>query len=245
MKKLTLLAGAILIICFYSCSKSNDTPSSSSSLPKTYTEEVRSSVENVLVVYNLTYDNKNRLISMAATPEPSILKFTYQYPDDKTVFMDLYQSGQLNIHEIIWLNSFSFIDSTYQYNDTQDTTTEKYFYDGNHLLTLTNEYEYANSVSSLSGQTQYTYDNNGNVLTQTDNTGTTSFTYYTDLPFNLTMGQPWLNTPKYFIKTTESNPSGTPLTTTHYYKFNSNNLLIQDSAYVSGADAIVIKSYTY
>jgi YD repeat-containing protein len=245
MKKLTLLASTILVFGFFSCKKSNDTTSSSSSLPKTYTEEVRSSVLNELVVYNLTYDNKNRLISMAATPEPSIIKFVYQYPSDNTVFMDLYESGQLNIHEVIWLNSFSFFDSTFHYDDTQDTTTEKYFYDGNHLLTLTNEYEYANSVSSLSGQTQYTYDNNGNVLTQTDNTGTTSFTYYTDLPYNLTMGQPYINTPKYFIKTTSSNPSGTPLTTTHYYKFDSNNRLIQDSSYVTGIDAIAIKSYTY
>jgi hypothetical protein len=214
-------------------------------LPKTYTEDLRSSAITSKVTYNLTYDSKNRLISLAAIPEPSITKFVYQYPDDKTVTLDLYNSGQLSIHENFWLNSFSFVDSTFQYDDSQDTTTEKYFYDGNHLLTQTNWYDYAGSVSTLSNQILYSYDNNGNALSQTDFSGTTSFTYYTDLPYTLAMGQPYLSVPKYFIKTTSSNSSGTPVTATHYYKFDSNNRLIQDSAYVSGIDAIAIKTYGY
>jgi hypothetical protein len=245
MKKLTLLTCAILVIGIFSCKKGSDVKTSTSDLPKTYTEDYRSSSYNTLVNYNLTYDSKNRLISLASTPEPSIIKFVYQYPDDKTVTLDLYNSGQLSIHENFWLNSFSFVDSTFQYDDSQDTTTEKYIYDGNHLLTTVNEYGYAGSVSTLSNQTQYGYDNNGNALTQTDFSGTTNFTYYTDLPYTLSTGQPYLSVPKYFIKTTSSNSSGTQLTATHYYKFDTNNRLIQDSAYISGADAIAIKSYGY
>ena len=169
----------------------------------------------------------------------------YQYPDDKTVTLDLYNSNQLSVHEKFWLNSISLVDSTFQYDDTQDTTTEKYFYDPNHLLTTVNNYDYANSVSTLSNQTQYSYDNNGNALTQADFSGTTSFTYDTNLPYTLSLGQPYLSVPKYFIKTASSDASGSLVTATHYYTFDSNNRLIQDSAYISGVDAIAIKSYGY
>ena len=243
MKNITLLTCTVLVIGFFSCKKSNDSPASSSALPKTYTEDVRSSVLTTVVTYNLTYDNKNRLISMAAIPEPSIVKFVYQYPDDHTITMDLYNSNQLSIHEKFWLNSFSLVDSTFQYDDTQDTTTEKYFYDPNHLVTTTNEYDYNGAISTLSDQTTYTYDNNGNALTQSSNSGTNSFTYYTDLPYNLSMGLTFVAGPKYFIKTTSNNASGA--VATHFYKFDSSDRLIQDSAYVSVADAILIKTYTY
>jgi YD repeat-containing protein len=245
MKNITLLPCLILVISMFSCKKGNDAPASTAALPKTYTEDVRSSVVNSLVTYNVTYDSKGRLISLAATPEPSVIKFVYQYPDDKTITMDLYNYSQLSIHEKFWLNSFSLVDSTFQYDDSQDTSTEKYFYDPNHLVKTVNNYDYSGGVSTLSNQTQYTYDNNGNALTQSDNTGTISFTYYMDKPYNLTMGLTFVAGPKYFIKTTTSDASGSPITATHYYKFDSSNRLIQDSSYVSGVDAIAIKSYTY
>lgn len=243
MKNITLLTGTVLIICIFSCKKSNDANTSSGSLPKTYTEDLRSSVLNTVVTYNLTYDSKDRLTSMTAIPEPAVVKFVYQYPDDHTILMDLYNTNQLSIHEKFWLNSFSLVDSTFQYDDTQDTTTEKYFYDPNHLVTTTNEYDYSGGVSTLSDQTTYTYDNNGNTLTQSSNAGTNSFTYYTDLPYNLSVGLNFVAGPKYFIKTTSNNASGA--VATHYYKFDGSNRVIQDSAYVSVADAIVVKTYTY
>jgi hypothetical protein len=244
MKNLTLLTGAILVISIFSCKKGNDA-ASSSALPKTYTEDVRSSAITSKITYNLTYDSKGRLVSLAATPEPSITKFVYQYPDDKTITMDLYNYSQLSIHEKFWLNSFSLVDSTFQYDDSQDTSTEKYFYDPNHLVTTVNNYDYSGGVSTLSNQTQYTYDNNGDALTQSDNTGTISFTYYTDLPYTLSMGLTFVSGPKYFIKTASSDASGSLSTANHFYKFDSSNRLIQDSAYATGADIIAIKSYTY
>ena len=243
MKNLTLLSVAILAISLFSCKKSNDSPASSGDLPKTYTEDLRSSVLNSVVTYNMTYDDKNRLISMAATPEPSSIKFVYQYPDDHTITMDLYNTNHLSVHEKFWLNSFSLVDSTFQYDDAQDTTTEKYFYDPNHLVTTTNEYDHSGAVSTLTDQTTYTYDNNGNALTQSSSAGTVSFTYFTDMPYTLSVGLNFVAGPKYFIKTASNDASGA--VATHYYTFDGSNRLIQDSAYISVADAIVVKTYGY
>src|SRR4030095_4653425 len=121
------------VLFFASCNKDNKAPDSS--LPKTYTEDVRSSGYNSVTVYNLTYDGDNRLVSMASTPEPSIGKFIYQYANDNSFTMDLYNSNVLDIHEKFWVNSLSLVDSTFQYNNTNDSSTAKYIYNyGNQLI---------------------------------------------------------------------------------------------------------------
>ena len=110
-------------------------------------------------------------------------------------------------------------------------------------MTKTNEYDDSGAVSTLTDQTTYTYDNNGNALTQSSNAGTVSFTYFTDMPYTLSVGLGFVAGPKYFIKTASNDASGA--VATHYYKFDSSNRLIQDSTYVSVADAIVVKTYGY
>jgi YD repeat-containing protein len=118
---------------------------------------------------------------MVAVPE-SIGKFIFQYPTSLSVTMDMYTGIQLSIHENFWLNTELFADSTLQYNDTQDTTTEKYFYTSGNLLSKVNYYDYHTSGPTLTKTTSYIYDAFGNASTQTDNPGgTTTFTYYQTL----------------------------------------------------------------
>jgi YD repeat-containing protein len=245
MKKSYFFSGIVAAISLFSCKKGNDTAISGASLPKTYTEDLRSVAISNITTYNLSYDDKGRLIGMISIPEPSIIKFIYQYPTDNSVTMDMYNYGDLSIHENFWLNSFSSLDSTFQYDDSDDTTTEKYYYDGNHLLTEVNNYDYIGSVPTLTDQTQYTYDNNGDPISQADYSGTTNFTYYSNLPYTLSIGQPSIKAPKHFIKTTSATSNGTPATATHFYFFDSSNRLIKDSASISGINAILVKTYTY
>jgi hypothetical protein len=90
------------------------------------------------------------------------------------------------------------------------------------------------------------YDNAGNAITETTSDGgSTSFTYYTDMLNTLTMGQAFYPQTKYLVKTASSSSSGTPVTATHFYNFDSSDRLIKDSAITSGLSAIVIKFYTY
>lgn len=239
---------ALAILCtliISSCSSSHDNTSAIATVPKTYTEDIRSSLLNSVTTYNLTYNGNYQLLSMASVPEPPVAKFIFQYPTSLTVTMDMYTSNVLSIHENIWLNTASFADSTFQYNDTQDTTTEKYFYGANNLLIKANYYDYHSAGTVLTGTTTYNYDGNGNVSTQTDNPGgTTTFTYYNVLnTFNL--GNTFIPAPINLVRSASLDNGGTPVTAMHYYSFDSNNRVTQDSITTTGTDLVVVKSYTY
>lgn len=241
-----LILASILFLA--SCTKDNSTSNSnSSSLPKTYTEDVRSSIiGNSLTTYDLSYDGNGRLTALTAIPSPPTINFVYTYPAANTVNMDLYEGGVLNIHEIMWLNSSSWLDTTYQYDNAGDTTTEKYIYNGNKQVVQENIYNYSSSGTSLYNATYYTFDNLGNVVSSVDNQGVSiSYTYYTNLPYTLKIGQTFLPPPINFIKTQVYNSGGTIETANHYYTFDGNNRLIEDSSYTAEVDLIAIKSYTY
>jgi hypothetical protein len=58
----------------------------------------------------LTYDNSDRLTGLTSP----LLRLAYAYPTSKTFTLDLYEYGQLSIHEIAYINSASWLDSTFQ-----------------------------------------------------------------------------------------------------------------------------------
>ena len=247
MKKTLLPATLFAFLLFAACKKDNDTPSTNSaSLPKTYTEDIRSTGFNSLTTYNLTYDGDNRITSMTAIPEPAIVKFVYKYSPNNSLTMDLYNSNVLSIHEILWLNSSGTLDSTFQYNDTNDSSTEKYIYNSGKQILQIRNYNYSSGGSKLDHTTDYIYDNLGNAITESTSDGSsTNYTYYTDLPNTLTIGQTFYPQAKYLIKTASSSSSGTPITATHFYSFDSSKRLVKDSAVTTGVSAVLIKSYTY
>jgi YD repeat-containing protein len=241
-----LLTASILFL--YSCSKDNNpTNPNNASLPKTYTEDIRSSVVgNSVTTYNLTYDDHNRLVALAATPAPPSINFAYAYPSNNTVTMDLYEGGSLSIHEMLWINNSSFLDTTFQYDNTGDTSTEKYIYNGNGQLIQANEYNYSSSGTTLSNKTNYTYDNQGNAISSVDIQGNSNtYTYYSDLTNNFNLYQTFLPQPINFLKTQVLNSGGTTVSTTHYYTFDSQKRLIKDSTSIVEFDFTAIKTYTY
>ena len=245
MTKRILISAMLGLLFLASCKKDNSNPPSENSLPKTYTEDVRASGFNSKVTYNLTYDGNTRLISLAAIPDPPITKFVYTYTGNGSVAMDLYNYNVLSIHEILWLNASSVLDSTFQFNDTQDTMTEKYIYNSAKQLIQLKSYDYSSLGTTLNNTTIYTYDNNGNVTKESDDNGKVITYTYTSIQNSLSLGQPFLPTPKYFINTASTSTGGSSVTATHFYSFDSSNRLIKDSAYTSGADVIGIKSYAY
>jgi hypothetical protein len=216
-------------------------------MPKTYTEDLRDPVQGrTLVTYNLTYDASGRLLNIVSIPAPPILNFVYKYPNASTVTLDLYNSGTWGVHEIFMLNSFGLVDSTFQYNNTNDTSTEKYIYNASKQPIQLNEYTYKSGSVVPYSTTNYTYDNNGNAITEIDDLGDTTINdFYPNLLNNINLGKLFIFQDKNLVKTTTYSSGGTTYSGTHYYTFDSSNRLIEDSAYVTDQNVILIKTYTY
>jgi hypothetical protein len=157
---------------------------------------------------------------------------------------DIYNSNAISIHEVFFLNSNSFVDSTFQYNDTNDSTTEKYIYNSSKQLATLKEYDYSIVTGAqLSNTTTYTYDSNGNQITATDNFSVTTYEY-TTLVNNLVVGAPYFPVNKNLVKTTTNTSGGTTVILNHTYTFDGSNRLSTEKITDDAGD-IVIKTYTY
>lgn len=233
-------------LLFFSCKKDNSTNNNSSGArPKTYTEDITSSIiGNSSITYTLTYDGNGRLTSLTAAGNPPPLKFIYQYGTNSFT-MDLYDYGALSIHEEGKLNADSYLDSTFQYNDTNDTSTEKYIYNGNKQLVKVNEYSYTTAGGAiLDNTTNYTYDSDGNIITESDLNQTITYDYYTDLTIPFSFDRLFVPLPKNLPKTVTVNSGGSIESAVHTYTFNSQHRLLTDKIVASNGD-IYLKTYTY
>ena len=196
MKSKTFTVGILsLTILLFSCKKSDNTNQSSNpDKVKTYSESVTSSDgSQFYATYNLTYDANNRITGLV--PLTSLgTKFLFTYTANNKFSLDIYNTGVIAIHENVMLNSNLLFDSTFQYNDTNDTTTEKYLYNSNNQLITLKEYDYSkNYGADISNVTSYSYDGNGNLVktTDTDNQVET-FDYYPDLVYAMPFTNPYL-----------------------------------------------------
>ena len=245
MKNTLIFLSLLSTLVIASCSKSGETTNPiADKIPKTYTQDIRNPSGNSAITYNLTYDGNYNLLSMIAVPETAG-KFIFQYPNNNSVIVDTYFGALLGIHELILLNASQFADSTIQIYATHDTTLAKYIYNANNLLLKSNYYDYHSSGITLTKTSVYNYDINGSVITQTDTPGgTITYTYYTKVN-NFGLGNSFIPGPKFYLRSASVDSGGTPVTTMHYYNFDSNDRLIQDSITTSNTNTIEVKSYTY
>jgi hypothetical protein len=211
---------------------------------KTYTEEYTSGTTQRAGTYELTYDGSGRVLSINSTSTPGD-KFVFNYNSDNTYSMDLYNANVLSIHQIFFLNNLPLVDSSFQYDLAMDTTTEKYLYNSSNQLVSLKFYSYSNrSGSKLLNTTSYTYDNNGNIVNETDAISNTTYEYYPDLANNLSLGFIYLVQDKNLVKTTTYTLGSTKQTTNHTYTFDSNHRVTSEKA-ISNNGEVLVKTYTY
>ncbi len=250
MKITKLIFAALLAFLFLnSCQKpfvnelaTVTTTTAKYSLPKTYTENITTSTGHDSVTFNLSYDANGRLISMISASSPGD-KFIYQY-SGSTINFDLYNANVLDIHAIYFLNSSSYIDSSFQYNSTKDTSTEKYLYNVNKQLATLKEYDYsATRGATISNITNYTYDVAGNLIKDADRYQVNTYDYNTIIN-SFSIGFDFLPATKNLVKTTTNVNGGVTVKLNHTYTFDVNNRLTSEKIITSDGD-IAIKSYTY
>ena len=246
MKNIKTLLIIITAFIFTSCQKEyideHPTAPATSSKVKTYTEDLVSRGSHTSLTFNLSYDNDNKMISMTSAASSGD-RFEYHYSGDSYT-MDSYTSNTLTIHEEFYLNSFHFIDSTFQYNDTGDSTTEKYIYNAGKQLIAIRLYDYSlETGAELWNTTNLTYDNRGNVIKATDDNTVLTYDYYPDLVNNLAFGQPYLPLSKNLVKTTTFF-DGDTITAEHVYTFDAANRISTEKI-TTGSGEVAIKTYTY
>ena len=206
---------------------------------KTYTESINSSVLGVIsATYNLSYDQQGRLSSMINV-ENTGHKFTFAYTDNG-FDMDIYANNVVVIHQDVFTNG-NRMDSTFQYNDEGDTTTEKYVYNPANLLVKLNRYVYSDGISVPDETVNYTYDNNNNLLSEIGN--------YTHIEYEYNGSTPGImNLFPLFYSSSQKMPSRvidhSGFTADHTYTVDSKNRVVSDVAVLSTGD-VITKTYTY
>lgn len=252
MKRITLFAAvAIFILALSSCQKesSNDPLPGASLKLKAYTEDIRSGVlGNSVTTYNLNYDGNDRMTSMVSASNPGN-KFVFAYPSSSKYTMDLFVDNVFELHADYLLNSHSMFDSSFQYNNTGDTITEKYIYNPAQQLTKLYEYDYYQVTgSSLWNTTTYTYDGAGN-LVRSEDTDDYVYTseYYTDKVYLMPQLMPVFvpGQKVNLIKKLTLTISGTVDASAAYtYTFDSKDRVSTETQEYSDGD-VVIKTFTY
>jgi hypothetical protein len=245
IKHLTFFVAAIGLLA--SCKKnSGSSASGNANKLKMYIENDHTIAGDLLDTLFVTYDNENRITSLASP----ILTFDYAY-QSKSFTLDQYQSGQLMIHEIYYLGANNYFDSTFQYDNTNDTTTEGYYFNGSQLTSMIT-YDYSSYGTTIDMRDDYTYDNNGNPIkdVQSDGQGNVQMVYsftYTTYPVNVTLSPTYKpEQPKYLPATQTltdgfGNPQGT---ITYSYVFDSSKRLTKETDTADNGD-VSVKTYVY
>ena len=252
MKRLSLLASVVtIIVALSSCQKETDSnnPLPTQSLKiKTYTEDVRSGVfGNSVTTYNLSYDGNNRITSLVDASNAGN-KFVYKYPSSSKYTLDIFANNSFELHVDYLLNSQSLIDSSIQYDNASDTTTEKYVYNSANQLTKLYEYDYYGSGPELWNITTYTYDGAGNLVKTEDiDDYVYTYEYYTDKLYMMPQLVPATvpNIKLNLLKKVTLTESGSVLgSATSTYTFDNKDRISTERIEYSDGD-VVIKTYTY
>ena len=163
--------------------------------------------------------------------------------------MELISDNAFDLHVDYFLNSQSLIDSTFQYNNTNDTSTEKYVYNPARQLTRLYEYDYTTVAgSSLWNRTDYTYDGSGNLIKEEDiDNWVTTYEYYTDKRYVMPQVLPFqASNDKISLvkKAVLTIPGVTPIIVNFTYTFDSKDRI--STAKEEGSNGYtIIKTYTY
>lgn len=233
---------SLLIVC--SCKKndadSNDNPQTAK--VKTYKEDYTVGGNNYVSNFRLNYDAEGRLQNMVSTASAGD-RFQFQY-DNGAITMEMYLDNELSIHEAFFLSPDEKVDSTVQYNDANEFSAERYFYNTNGQVTKLISYDYFGPTPEISNVANFTYDNRGNITQSKDRFSVSTYEYYEDYPATPTLGFPTLQQSANLVKTNTTTFGYLPQTLNHMYTFDSKKRLTTEKI-KSTTGEVMIKTYTY
>jgi len=249
---LTTIIVAIVVMAAASCKKNDNPQTAPSSKVKTYIEDASKTPYNTIDTFNVTYDASDRVVSLLSTSRNA--GFYYTYNSNNSFTMDIKDGSHLIIREISYINSNQLVDSTFQYNDTGDSSTTRLIYNSSNQLTQLLNYDYSKTGGAvLSGKETYTYDNNGNMIKQTDTNASGAITLTTTLIYNTIVASPFTMNTVYRpivsknlpVTTIYTSPSGQNAGTLNMaYTFDNNNRIVTQTDSDNYGN-VVVKKFLY
>ena len=253
MKQQHFLLLVFVLLCgvFESCQKeivADDIPNPVSVKLRTYIEDARNTSYNTIDTFDVNYDSQERIASLIGRGTGFKFLYSYQTSNYTTEIRFL---EHLIIKDVSFLNGSGFVDSTFQYNDTGDSSTSKLTYSAKGEIIEERNYDYTLAGGSvLSDITTYVYDNNGNVITSTEkaaNGQTIAVSTYTYNSFLNTVFLSPTNRPLYYKNlpaTITVVSGGVTESVTYEYTYDSDQRVISEKGSYSDG-TFVIKKYEY
>ncbi len=237
---------------FISCQKEivvDDLPGAVSLKLKTYIEDARNTPYNSIDTFNVTYDSQDRILSLVSNSSGG--KFLYEY-NMGNYALEIKDHDHVIIRDVSYINGAGLVDSTFQVNDTQDSSTSKLIYNLNKQVIEERSYIYSLvSGATLDGISYYTYDANGNATTYVEKTASGEMISTTTYTYNNILNTVFL-TPSYHPLPFKNLPitksvyfpgSGSETSTTEYTLDSSNRVIMEKETVAGGV--FVIKRYEY
>jgi len=235
----------LLIIAATSCKKDSAGNNASNKL-QSYTEDITAVGGRVAETYTISYDGQGRITTIESTTRPGH-RMVYQYSAENSFTYDKIEDNKVTYHSINFINSQSLLDSTYWYNNMQDTSASKFIYNEDKKLIKEKQYliKFAYlPYPVLYNTIAYQYDLKGTLVKESDSYYETSYGYDKDIK-NTAQIEP------FYFPFKEELPShtfttrlGTSFETKHTYTFDDHNRVISEKQERNDG-RITIKSYTY
>jgi hypothetical protein len=246
MKTTTLsLVISLIIILTASCKK--ESAGSASHKLNTYTEDVTAvGIGHVVETFNISYDEQDRITSVVSATKPGH-RWEYQYLKEDKFSFDKIEDNKVTLHTSCFINtSLSKIDSTYEYNNRNDTVSMKYLYDSENRIVKQKEYIHSYLIPTpvWVNTINYQYDLKGTLTKKTDSYSEISYRYDTENE-NTVQIEPFFFPVQQKLPThTYTTRWGTLTTIEHSYSFDDHKRLTSEKA-VSSDGRVTVKSYTY
>ena len=247
MKKTTIFSYIfLLIIAATSCKKDSGSGNASNKI-KSYTEDITAIGGHVAETFNVNYDEQGRVTIIESTTKPGH-RMVYQYSAENSFTYDKFEDNKITYHSINFINSQSLLDSTWWYNNMNDTSASKYIYNADKKLTKQKQYiikfQYL-PYPVLYNTVSYQYDLKGTLVKETDQGYyETSYAYDKELKNTVQLAPSYFPSNEELPSHTYTTRLGTTFETKHSYTFDGNNRVISERQERNDG-RITVMSYTY
>jgi hypothetical protein len=248
-RKIKVAAFSLVIALFVfntSCNKDKDGGGNSLQKLKTFTEEITAvGIGRRVETFNVNYDDQGRVTSIVSTTKPGHRKVYEYLNSDKFIYEEI-EENKVTKHFDYFINGeIGKIDSLFKYNNRNDTSSFKYFYNSDNKSLKTKEYLINYLLPPVWCNTfDYEYDIKGKLTKLKESFGETTYRYDAEYKNTVMIEPAYMPVQELLPSHTYSTRFGITVTTEHTYTYDGQGRLTSERA-SSDDGTILIKSYTY